>query len=518
MRENERDDSENNQIAPGGQHSLWIDTTPTTDLPSLRGSIRADVAVIGGGIAGITAAALLKEAGKTVAVIEADRVIKGVTGYTTAKVTSLHGLIYHELIDRFGEKDASIYADANQSAIEQIASLVKQKDIPCDFVRTPMYVYTESKKNLSAIQKEVRAAQKLGLPASYTEAIPLPFDIAGAIRLEGQAQFHPREYLLALAKEIPDGDSHIFEKTRALGIEEDGPCIVVTDRGEVEAKNVIIATHFPFHDTGLFFARLHPYHSYALGVRIRGEVPEGMYYTKDGKRFAIRNQPTEDGPMLIISGRRHKVGQGGDTLAEYKSLERHTRERFDVKSIDYYWSTEDYHTPDNVPYIGRSPTSKRVYLATGFGGWGMTSGTVSGMILPDLILGRENPWSPFFDPSRLHLLASSKRLIAENTGVVKEFTKGLLLRPQPQDPADLQRGEGRKMVVKHREVAAHKDEEGNVYILSPVCNHMGCVVNWNNAERTWDCPCHGSRYNYDGTVFHGPAQADLREMEFDEEG
>ncbi len=507
---------EKDGIIPGHQHSLWIDTAPDTDFPPLQENLEVDVAIIGGGITGITAATLLKAAGNTIAVVDMHKITQLVTGHTTAKITSAHGIIYEPLTKSFGENGARIYADANQAAIEQIASLVELYSISCDFERTPMYIYTESGANRETIKREARAAEKIGLPVAYTEETPLPFPVQAAVRYDNQAQFHPRKYLLALAQTLPGEGSHIFENTEALKVEQGDPHTIVTNRGSLKARHIIIATHFPFYDTGLFFTRLYPYCSYALGVRIRGDIPEGMYYTKDDGRFAIRNQPTGEGKVLVISGGHHKNGQGGDILANYRDLEMRTRERFDVESVDYFWSTEDYYTPDNVPFIGKAPRTSRIYLASGFGGWGMTNGTLSAMILSDMVMGLNNRWAPFFNPSRVNLLASARKLTVESANVSAQYAKSILAEPHLRDLSELKEGEGRKFVINKKEVAAYKDEQGDVHAVSPICTHLACTVNWNNAELTWDCPCHGSRYDYDGEVIHGPALRDLKKRDIEE--
>jgi glycine/D-amino acid oxidase-like deaminating enzyme/nitrite reductase/ring-hydroxylating ferredoxin subunit len=509
----EYNDFENGSLIPGQTHSLWIDTTHATDFPPLQRGITVDVAIIGGGIVGVTAAALLKDAGLTVAIIDMSRIIRSVTGHTTAKITSLHGIIYKHLLKRFSEDKVRTYGEANQSAIDKIESIVKSKKIECDFMRTPSFTYTELSENLRTVEAEAEAAQRVGLPASFVETTPLPFDVLGAVRFENQAQFHPRKYLLALASELTGNGGYIFENTRALDIDDGEPCVVFTDKGELMAKEVVLATHFPFYDKGLFFSRLFPHHSYAIGVRVKGDVPDGMHYTEDGKHYAIRNQPGKAGPMLVISGGYHKTGQGGDTMAHYEYLVRHTRERFDVESIDYYWSTEDYDSADMLPFIGLSPRSQHIYLATGFAGWGMTNGTLSAMLISDLILGRENHWASIFSPSRIDPVASGKEFVTENLNVAKQYATGLLTPPSARDLAELAGGEGKKLVINKKEVAAYKDEQGTVYSVSPICTHLACTVNWNNAEKTWDCPCHGSRYNYDGTVIHGPALRDLKKRD-----
>src|SRR4051812_18295697 len=267
---------------PGEPVSLWLATTPETNFSALTNDASVDVAIIGGGIAGVTTALLLKQAGASVAIIEAGRIAESVTGNTTAKVTSQHGLIYDHLISQFGAEGAQAYADSQEAAIEKIAALVDLNKIDCDFMRTDAYVYTESQDELERITAEVEAATKLGLPASYAESTPLPFEIKGAIRFANQARFHPRKYLLALIEKITGDGSHIFESTRALEIEEkERICHVNTDKGKVRAGHVVIATHFPFYDPAMYFARMHPKRSYVLGCRLNSKAPEGMFITAE---------------------------------------------------------------------------------------------------------------------------------------------------------------------------------------------------------------------------------------------
>ena len=495
----------------GELESFWIESTRDTRFPNLSENISADVLVIGGGIVGITAAILLKEAGKNVVLVEAERVIKDVTGHTTAKITSLHGYIYKHLLDAIRFEKAKIYADANQSALEFIAENVKKRNINCDFRRTKAYTYTEEKKMLRFVKDEADAAKKLGLPASFTDKTDLPFQIKGAVCFENQAQFHPRKYLLALAKEFVRKGGQIFENTRIIDLEEkDG--LVLADTGEniIKAKNVVVATHFPFFDKGRFYSKLYPRRSYVLGIYINGEVPEGVYYARDRNIRSIRCQQTDKGPILFIGGEGHKAGQVSDTMSRYKNLEDYARERFDVKSIDYHWSTQDNDTPDGLPYIGLSPGSKNIYLASGFGGWGMTNGTAAAMIIKDLILGNENKWVPIFDPGRP--LKTVKRFFTEGFNVFEQYADKYLGRPK-ETLEDLGDDEGAVIKIHNRKSAVYKDEKGKLKTLSPLCTHMSCEVNWNNAERTWDCPCHGSRFDRSGKVIHGPALKDLLEEE-----
>jgi glycine/D-amino acid oxidase-like deaminating enzyme/nitrite reductase/ring-hydroxylating ferredoxin subunit len=497
---------------PGEPISLWLATTPATNYPALAGDVSVDVAVLGGGIAGITTALLLKQAGATVAVIEAGRVVKSVTGNTTAKLTSQHGLIYDHLISQFGTDGAQAYANAQQAAIEKCASLIQENNISCDFRRTSAYVYTEDEDETERITAEVEAATRLGLPASYVETTPLPFEIKGAVEFRDQARFHPRKYLLALVEKIPGGGSHVFEETRALDVdEEDETCSVKTDKGIVRAGRVVIATHFPYPDRAMYFSRMHPKRSYVIGCRLSGKAPEGMFITSEAPFHSFRSNPMEDGGEIwMVGGENHKTGQGGDTSERYRNLELWARERFDVSRIEYRWSTQDNVTVDRVPYIGKaSPGSERLFVATGFGGWGMTNSTVSAMLLSDLILGRKNDWSSLFDPNRFKPLTSAKDFVVENVDVAKHFVGDRLSVPDEESVPDLAEGEGHVIELDGEKVAVCKLEDGATHSVSAKCTHMGCIVSWNSAEKSWDCPCHGSRFNYDGRVIQGPANKDL---------
>jgi glycine/D-amino acid oxidase-like deaminating enzyme/nitrite reductase/ring-hydroxylating ferredoxin subunit len=486
--------------------SLWLDTAPESDFPRLDRPLSVDVAVLGGGITGISTALLLKRAGMTVAVVEADRVGAGVTGNTTAKLSSLHGLVYSQLSSKFGDDGARVHGEANQAGIEQIAQWVEEEAIECDFRRKPNYTYASSRDSLGAIEKEVEVAQRIGLPASYTEEADLPYPIAGAVRFDDQAEFHPRLFLLALAALIPGDGSHVFEQTRATGVSEGRPCRVETTGAPLTAGRVVVATHFPFLDRGLYFARMHPERSYALGVRVRGGTPQAMYISAEQPTRSIRSHPTADGEILIVGGEGHKTGQGGDTAQRYKALERFAREHWDVESIEYQWASQDNESVDHVPYIGQfAPLSRRLYTATGFKKWGLAQGVAAAMILEDLLLGRENPWASLYDPNRMKPLAAAKDFVKENANVAGRLVGDRVTKRGGRDAADLAPGEADIAHLDGEKVAAFRDEDGTLHAVSPVCTHMGCQVNWNSGDRSWDCPCHGSRFSPDGEILHGPA-------------
>jgi glycine/D-amino acid oxidase-like deaminating enzyme/nitrite reductase/ring-hydroxylating ferredoxin subunit len=490
--------------------SIWMETTPATTYSPLEQDTEVDVCVIGGGITGITAAVLCKEAGLTVAVVELDRVGAGVTGYTTGKVTSLHGLIYAQVRSRFGEDGARAYAQANQAGLELIARWVRDRGIDCDLRRKPALTYAEDGSDLGDVRDEVEAAAAAGLPASFTEDVDLPWPVAGAVRVEDQAEMHARKYVLALAGTLPGGGSHVFERTRALGVDDGDPCRVHTDRGEVVARDVIVATHYPMLDRGLFFARLSPERSYALAVRVRGDVPQGMYLSTESPAHSLRAVPHPGGELLIVGGEGHKTGQGGDTVERYERLEAWARERFDVAEVAYRWSAQDAMPADGIPYVGRlSPVSRHVWTASGYRKWGLTNGTAAAMMLTDLIRGRENAWTGTFDANRFKPLAAAPALLKENVNVGAHFFGDRLSSPDARSLDELGPDEGGIVAVEGEKVAAYRDADGTLHTVSPICTHLWCQVKWNRAERSWDCPCHGSRYDVTGKVLQGPAVDDL---------
>ena len=490
--------------------SVWITTSEPSEFGSLEEAVDVDVAVLGGGIAGLSTALLLKNAGLRVAVLEAGAVCCATTGHTTAKVSAQHGLIYGTLSSRFGEDGARAYAEANLAAVDLVEALVREHEIDCDWERRPAYAYTEEDSYVSQIEQEVDAAQRAGLPAGFTDQTDLPWPVKAAVRFDEQAQFHPRRYCLALARLVEGDGSRVFEQTRALDVEDGSPCVVKTERHGVRAAYVVLATHLPFLDRGAFFAKCHPEREYVLAVALEDAVPKGMYISAEQPTRSLRQHPFGGGELLILSGDSHKTGQDGDTERHYAALEQYARDRFAVRSIEYRWSTQDHMSVDQVPYIGKLRRgSDRLYVATGFNKWGMTSATVAGVVISDQILGRENPWSELFDPNRVKPVASAKQFVKENVNVARRFVADRLTQRPSVSPDDLAPGEGQVCSVGGRQVAVSRDSAGTVHAVSARCTHLGCIVTWNPAEASWDCPCHGSRFDPEGKVIEGPAVEDL---------
>lgn len=501
----------------GANQSIWVATAPPAAYPALQGDVEVDVAIVGGGITGLSTATMLLGEGASVAVIEARRIASGTTGYTTAKLTSLHGLNYASIVEDHGMENALLYAEASQAGIEKVAELIEQGGIDCDFERMPAFTYTEDDRRVSDIEREVQTAQSLGLPAAFETETDLPYRIAGAVRFDDQAVFHPGKYCQGLAGLIDRQGGRIFEMTRVTEIDSGDPCTVVTATGRIKAQHVVQATLLPMHDPAGFFARASPSRSYAIAVQTPEPVPEGMYLSADTPTRSIRPHRDGDDTFLLFGGEGHKVGQDSNTRQRYEALEQWARQTFHANSIRFRWSAQDYIPADGVPYIGKLyPGADQMWVATGFKKWGMTTGTVAGMILTDLIGGKENHWAPAFEATRLKLGASAKKLLQENADAAKRFASDHFQTASAPDVQTLSEGEGAIVRAGDETVAAYRDTGGKLHAASSTCTHLGCVVAFNAAERSWDCPCHGSRFDLDGRVLQGPAVDDLPKMKLED--
>lgn len=488
--------------------SFWVGTAPDVSFPTLSGDIAVDVAVIGGGIVGLTTALLVKQSGRSVAVIEARRIGRQATGNSTAKVTSQHAAIYAQLIRSHGRDGAQAYADANQAAVERVAGLVQALAIDCDLERKPAYVFTRSEAQVAALREEAEAARSLDLPAELATDLALPFPVTLAMRFTGQLQFHPCKYLAGLARHVDGGGSHVFENTRASDVESGAPARVVTNRGTVKAGAVVVATHLPVISQGMYFAKAYPHSQPILAAEIDGSVaPDGMFISIDTPVFSFLRTRHQGRLYLVAAGGHTKPGQAEELRQAMAELERRVRDGFAVREIAWRWTNQDYMPMDHVPFVGRPSADEPVYVATGFHGWGLSNGTAAAMIIADAIAGRANPWAALFDAARMKPMASAPTFLAENVQVAKRLIGGYLAR-RP-DAADLGPGEAAVLERDGGKVAAYRDAAGALHEVSAVCTHMKCVVAWNPVARSWDCPCHGSRFDPDGRVLEGPAVTPL---------
>ena len=471
--------------------SIWEIDFSMQEREQLRGDIRADVCVIGGGIAGVNCAYRLQRAGLKVVLLEADRIGAGVTARTTGKITAQHGLIYDRLSRTFGEEAAALYAKINQDAIAEYAAVVSSEGIDCDFLRAEHAVY--ALHDPRALDAEGEAMERAGLNARRIDETELPFPVAGALALPDQAHFHPMKYLRALS-----GKLTAFELSRVRAI-EDG--VVRTEFGAVRAENVIVATHFPFLNVpGWYFLRMHQERSCALALEGAKQL-QGMYIDMADGGLSFRPQ---NGMMVVGSGTwRTGENPGG----QFAALRKKAEECFPGARVRAEWSAQDCVTQDHLPLIGRYASSTpNLYVATGFDKWGMTLSMVSAMLLADRILGKRNDCEALFSPERgpAHALKG----MAED---FKESAKGFLTHLKPPDEllADIQNGQARVIEHEGRRFGAYRDGEGAAHVVPLTCPHLGCALDWNEDDQSWDCPCHGSRFDIDGRVLDGPAQKNL---------
>ncbi|MEV5886149.1 FAD-dependent oxidoreductase [Streptomyces sp. NPDC052020] len=499
---------------PHVSDSYWLQTAPGgTPHPALEDDLDVDVAVIGGGIAGLCTAWELARAGRSVAVLEAGRIAASVTGHTTAKVTALHSLIYDKLRRTRGPEGARLYARSQTEAIERAAEIVDELGIDCDWETRSAYTYVCDAGRVEEVRAEAAAAKEAGLPASFVTETGLPYPVAGAVRVTGQAQFHPRKFLLALAADLVGRGGRVFEHTTVHGLDEGEPCRVSTGTGAtVTARDVVVATHYPIFDRALLFTRLSPRRELVVAGTIdAGRDPDGMYITPDENTRSVRTTPYgEDGGerLLVITGEHFTPGTG-DTRERFRLLSAWAREHFPGVELTHAWATQDNDPTDTVPMVGPLHHGARhAYVATGFAGWGMSGGMMAGRLLARQITGEECAWSGLYDPRRLGTAVREAPSFLKTQAEVARHFVGDRLRPAP--PVDsLPPGEGALVRVGGERLAVYRDEAGALHAVSSRCTHLGCLVNFNAAERAWECPCHGSRFDTDGKVIQGPATRPL---------
>ena len=485
--------------------SLWLDTAEPTAYPAQSQDLTVDVAVLGGGIAGLTTALLLKRDGARVAVIEAAHVGSGVTGCTTAKVSALQQTIYSSLSRRHGADGARVYAEASAASVEMVASIAAEEAIECDLERRPAFTYAARDGDTSSVEGEAEAAREAGLPVAFVSDADLPFATHGAVRLDEQLQFHPVRYCQGLARAVDGDGSTVLENTRAMEVDAGDPCRVTTDRGTVTAGQVVVATHYPLLDRSLFFARLEAQRSYCIAAKVRGAPPQGMSISAQGTTRSVRSY----GELLVLGGEGHETGAREATPERYQRLEEFARLHWDAVEVTHRWSAQDPISWDHLPVIGRyHPRTSRLFVASGFHKWGLTSGTFAARIISDLIAGRYNPWAERFDPSRVGAPGLPK-LLRMNAKVAADFFGDRVLPAKTGSAADVPAGQARIVRDGLGKTGVFRDDSGQVHAVSLRCTHLGCLLRWNGAERSWDCPCHGSRFDVDGEVLEGPATKPL---------
>ncbi|MER6732237.1 FAD-dependent oxidoreductase [Streptomyces puniciscabiei] len=497
--------------------SYWLRTAPGPSRPALSEDLDVEVAVVGAGIAGLSTAHELARAGLRVAVLEAGRAASGVTGYTTAKLTAQHTLVYDRLRRTRGPEGARLYARSQSEAIEHAAALVDELGIDCEWETRDAYTYVRDTARVDELRAEAEAARDAGLPASFTTETGLPFPVAGAVRVTGQAQFHPVRYLRAITEDLVARGGLLYEGTRVVGLQEGGePCRLTTESGRtVSARDVVIATHYPVFDRALLFARLSPRRELVVaGPLGAGPDPEGMYITPEENTRSVRTAPygTDGQRLLIVTGEHFTPGTGG-LPAGFDGLAGWAEEHFPGVALDHAWATQDNDSTDTVPLVGPfHPGARHTWVATGFGGWGLSGGIMAGLLLTALITGRDCAWRELYDPRRLKsVVREAPSLLKTQAEVARHFIGDRLKPPASVD--DLAPGDGAVVRAAGGRLAVHRDEAGALHAVSARCTHLGCLVAFNRAERAWECPCHGSRFDVDGRVLQGPAVRPLEQRE-----
>lgn len=476
--------------------SVWSESCKFRKRDALNKDIKTDVLVIGAGIAGVLTAYMLKQKGREVVVIDAAEIASGNTKNTTAKITSQHDLIYSKLIAEFGEEKARQYAKANELAIKKYKEIIEDKRIECDFEEKPAYVY--SLNEIDVLKEEVEATKNLGIDAEFVDEANLPFKINGAVKFNNQAQFNPLKFLKGISNELI-----IYENTRALEIKEN---LVVTSGGNITANNIVVATHYPIMNApGYYFMKMHQERSYVLALENTSEI-DGMYIdlNKEGYSFRTYNN------LLLLGGISHRTGENEEG-GSYDKLRKVAKNLYPKAKEKYYWSAQDCMTIDGIPYIGRySSETSNIYVATGFNKWGMTSSMVSAMIISDMILEKENDFSEIFSPRRFDLSLSINNIANDLIETAKNFIAQKVSIPS-SEIEHIKNGHGGIIEYNGEKVGVYKNKEGKEFFVSTKCTHLGCQLSWNADELTWDCPCHGSRFDYKGRLIGSPATKDLIE-------
>lgn len=477
----------------------------------------AEVVIIGAGITGLTTALLLERAGYDVAIIDAHPVGFGVTGFNSGHLTTLLlDLKFRHIIPAFGEEATRIITRACEEAIDQIEHLVNDYRIDCNFRRLPGYLFAEKTSQLRDLQQEANAIDKAGLQTNRTYHVPLPFPVEEGIHITDQAVIDPLKYTQRLAQKLSEHAVQIYENSRVTDIENpsQGHFIVKTEAGFIECKELVIATHTPIGFRPLSQTRLEPLRSYVIGFRSDSPLPDALFWDMDEPYHYIRLAEDERGPLILVGGEDHKTGNTVNTAQCFQNLENYARARFNVLSVDYRWSAQLYNPADGLPYIGKTADA---YIATGYSGEGLTFGTVAARLITDQIQGIANPCIEILNPNRAKPLASAGGFIADSINAVGHFVGDRLKKPQIENPQDVPLGEGAICMMDGNKVAAYHSPDGVLHLMSPVCTHMNCLVAWNAAEKSWDCPCHGGRFTATGQVLNGPPVDDLEPVDLVQE-
>jgi glycine/D-amino acid oxidase-like deaminating enzyme/nitrite reductase/ring-hydroxylating ferredoxin subunit len=496
--------------------SVWAATAALPEFSPLQENVHVDVCIIGAGIAGLTTAYLLARSGRLVAVLDDGPVAGGMTQMTTAHITNMLDDRYFEVEKLHGREGARLAADSHTAAIDRIETIVKQEHIECDFTRLDGYLFLAEGDKRETLERELEAAHRAGLRAVELIArAPFPsFDTGPCLRFPNQGQFHPVKYLARLAQAIEHEGGRIFTGSHADRVEGGVPGVVHVGRHVVTGDAIVVATNVPINDRVAIHTKQAPYMTYVIGARVpRGSVPQVLSWDTGDPYYYIR---THD-DLLIVGGEDHKSGQADDTAERHGRLEAWARARFPMMgALEFAWGGQIMETQDYLAFIGRNPMDhENIYVVTGDSGMGITHGTIAGMLLCDLILRRTNPWEALYDPSRVTLRAAAD-FARENSNMALQYADWLT-GGDVGSADEIAPGSGAILRRGLEKIAAYRDEQGRLHERLAGCPHLGCVVHWNRSESTWDCPCHGSRFDRYGKVINGPANRDLAPAERSQE-
>ena len=481
--------------------SCWQAEEPP-EFEKLSGDCNADAVVIGGGLCGLLCAYELQQRGAGgIVLLEAGRVLGGTTARTTGKITSQHGLIYADVEESMGTEAAWQYAKANEEAVSRFERIIRTEGIDCDFTPCDAYVYALTQEGAARAEREAEAARRLSIDASFVTECALPFPVRGAVRFGGQAKFHPMKFACRIARLLKERGVKIYERTPAVALSDN---TVLTGSGRVYGKNVLICTHYPFTNLrGFYFARIVQNRSYVAALRGVPELKD-MYVDCEDAGLSLRSAAVGGESLLLLGQGAHKTGHEAG-VSHYGRLENVARHLYPGCTVAYRWSAQDCETSDRLPFVGRyRQFGSRVFLATGFNKWGMTGGMAAAGILADLITAGRSPVAGVFSPGRSDFGAQAGGLFRETADTALNFLRGYAEVPHG-GVADLANGKGGIVEFGGAKIGAYRDEDGGLHGIRPVCTHMRCPLRWNPEERTWDCPCHGSRFDPDGNVLGNPA-------------
>src|SRR5437773_2007729 len=515
----------------GAKPSFWERTAQKFYTTPLTENLMADICVIGAGIAGVTAAYLLAREGRAVVLIDDGPIGGGMTGRTTAHLVNALDDRYYELEKMVGQEFSRLSAESHTAAIDRIEKIVADENLDCDFARVDGYLFLPPGGSVTNLKHELDAALRAGLlEVQRVDRIPIGFTTDGVLRFPRQAQFHPLKYLNGVARVTIDRGGRIFTGTRVVKVEDGDQVSIETSKGHfIKARAAIVATNCPINDRLVIHSKQAPYATYVLTLRVTREVEHVLLWdtaetAEEEKQVLgpipyhyVRFARDNEGDVLIVGAEDHKTGQARDFEARFAKLERWTRDHFPfVGEITDHWSGQVMEPVDGMAYIGRNPGDKNVFVVTGDSGNGMTHGTIAGILITDLICGRENPWTKLYNPRRKTL---QPRVLAdyaaENANVVAQLRDYVIPGDEP-DAEKIQSGRGAILREGAKKIAAYRDEQGTLHKFSAVCPHLKCIVRWDGCEKTWDCPCHGSRFDALGRVLNGPAISDLEKVESSE--